>query len=530
MTTTQAKDQETPFTWKEPNSFWFMLIGIGVLLVLVYYENLSLMVQRWNTSPEYGYGYLIPLITVFLIWQKKNSLERIHYDGSWLGVFVVAVGIVLFYIGDVSTVYTISQYSLIIVLTGIALALTGRRGIREIWPPLLLLVFMVPLPAFLLANLSASLQLFSSQIGVALIRLFGIAVFLEGNVIDLGTYKLQVVEACSGLRYLFPLMSLAFITVYLSKQAFWKKAVVFLSSIPITVGMNSFRIGIIGVLVEYWGKSMAEGFLHFFEGWIIFVVCLAILFGEMWLLSRMGKNRRSFTDILSIDFPSPASKDARFQYRAIPKSLWGALIVLALAVPPVYVLDKRQEIVSARTEFSVFPMVVGGWNGKRQNLEQVYLDALKLDDYLLADFENDQNDYVNLYIAYYSSQTKGEAIHSPRSCIPGGGWQITQMSPYVLEGVTIDNVPLRVNRLIIEKGENRQLVYYWFQQRGRVITNEYVVKWYLLLDAITRNRTDGSLVRLTTVMKPGEDPSNGDRRLLSFAKSAVPKLQAYIPE
>ena len=107
--------------------------------------------------------------------------------------------------------------------------------------PLFFLVFMIPLPNFLLNNLSTKLQLISSELGVAVIRLFDISVYLEGNVIDLGVYKLQVVEACSGLNYLFPLMSLSFIMADLYKAPFWKRAIVFLSSIPITIIMNSFN-------------------------------------------------------------------------------------------------------------------------------------------------------------------------------------------------------------------------------------------------------------------------------------------------
>ena len=127
---------------------------------------------------------------------------------------------------------------------------------------------MIPLPEFVLANLSTRLQLLSSQLGVAFIRLFDISVFVEGNVIDLGGYKLQVAEACSGLRYLFPLMTLGFLMACFYKGARWKRVVLFLSSIPITVLMNSIRIGIIGVTVERWGIRMAEGFLHDFRaGW-----------------------------------------------------------------------------------------------------------------------------------------------------------------------------------------------------------------------------------------------------------------------
>ena len=117
--------------------------------------------------------------------------------------------------------------------------------------------------------------------------------------------------------------------------------------------------------------------------------------------------------------------------------------------------------------------------------------------------------HVNLYIAYYNSQRKGEAVHSPRSCLPGGGWQMRDFGQRELPAIVVGGQPLRVNRTLIELGDQRQLVYYWFQQRGRVITNEFAVKWYLFWDAITRHRTDGALVRSSTPLPRGK---RGGRR------------------
>jgi EpsI family protein len=134
-------------------------------------------------------------------------------------------------------------------------------------------------------------------------------------------------------------------------------------------------------------------------------------------------------------------------------------------------------------------------------------------------------------VAYYSSQRKGEAIHSPRSCLPGGGWRIKELSSRALSDVLLpDNRPLTVNRAVIQKGEYRQLVYYWFQQRGRNLTDEYVVKWYLFWDALNRNRSDGALVRLVVMVQPGQDLSEGDRQLTAFARAIVSPLGAYIPD
>ena len=153
---------------------------------------------------------------------------------------------------------------------------------------------------------------------------------------------------------------------------------------------------------------------------------------------------------------------------------------------------------------------------------------LKFNDYILADFANDVNDSVNLYVAYYESQRKGASIHSPKSCIPGGGWQIKEhdISDLILDG---DGV-LSVNRLLIQNGTNRQLVYYWFDQRGRNMTNEYIIKWYLFWDSLTKNRTDGALVRITTVVKPNDDLSKADELLKKFISDSSGIVEEYIPD
>jgi exosortase D (VPLPA-CTERM-specific) len=260
--------EKTPI-WKIPLWSW-SLIGLAIAaLIFASQDAMKEMLRFWETREEYSHGYLIPVIAAFLIWQKSDVLRYRAFSGSWLGLLVLMIGIALIYIGSLTTIAVIGQYGFLFSILGLGLSFAGWSGLRPILIPLLFLAFMIPLPGFFLNNLSAKLQLISSEIGVAVIRAFDISVYLEGNVIDLGNYKLQVVEACSGLNYLFPLMSLAFIAAYFFQAAFWKRAVIFFSSIPITVLMNSFRIGMIGVLVEFRGIEQAEGFLHDFEGWVI---------------------------------------------------------------------------------------------------------------------------------------------------------------------------------------------------------------------------------------------------------------------
>jgi exosortase D (VPLPA-CTERM-specific) len=513
----------------------FSPLGIGLLLLTIAALVLSTLdgwrslLRTWETIEAYSYGYLIPPISIFLLWQRKDLLERVEYRGSWLGLALLIFGFLISAAGKLTSTTTLIQYGFLISLLGVALTVTGSKAFRLVFVPLAFLAFMVPLPGFVFFGLSQKLQLISSELGVAVTRLFGVSVYLEGNVIDLGTYKLQVVEACSGLNYLFPLMALAFITAYFYKAPFWARAIVFLSSIPITILMNSFRIGVIGVLVEYWGPEQAEGFLHFFEGWVIFMACLAILVIEIWLITRLTGDKRPWAEVFGIEFPGATPASAIVRQRTIPNPFIVALLLVGSAAAVALLLTKHESIVPDRKSFSEFPLSIGELRGRSDRIESIYLDQLHLDDYLLVDFVARDQKVVNLYAAYYAAQEPDQAAHSPRTCLPAGGWEVKEFGQRSLPSVPGPEGDLRVNRSVIQKGEYRQLVYYWFQQRGRNITYEYAVKWYLFIDALQRNRSDGALVRLTTPVAPGEDLAAADSRLTNFAKTIMPLLPDYIP-
>jgi EpsI family protein len=223
----------------------------------------------------------------------------------------------------------------------------------------------------------------------------------------------------------------------------------------------------------------------------------------------------------------------------LPASLWAAGVTLGLFSAAALAMPAQSLMVPARDAFASFPLQLSDWNGQRQAMDKVYLDELKLDDYLLADYipgstvsaaaGTAAGAPVNLYIAWYDSQNAGEATHSPRACLPGGGWRIADLAQKSLDGLQVGAQPLRVNRALIEYGDQRQLVYYWFQQRGRVVTSEYMVKWYLLVDSLLRHRTDGALVRLIVPIGTGMSVGQADQELQGFAATLAPRLVRYVP-
>jgi exosortase D (VPLPA-CTERM-specific) len=512
--------------------YLLFLFAVGAALLL-FGSALVQLYSIWNEQPEYSYGILIPFLSGFLLWRNRADLRGIPFTGSWYGSVFIVVGLLLRLIGQLSTMPAVVHYALLLVLYGLVLALTGPAVFRRMLMPLFILVFMVPLPPVLSGQLSFHLQLLSSQLGVGIIRAAGVSVFLEGNVIDLGSYQLEVAEACSGLRYLFPLMTLAFVIAFTFRGPLWKRAVVFLSSIPITVLMNSLRIGVIGITVDRWGIQMAEGVLHEFEGWVVFMFSTALVVLIAVALSRFGASRNraeaSATAKLSGNNVAATAPRMATAFQTVPRSFIVATALVTVGVALEFSMPERPEITPARSQFAAFPTRLGDWSGTPERLDQIYLDALQLDDYLLMNYRGVDGLPMNFYVAYYQSQRSGMSVHSPRLCLPAGGWNVEKFEQHSVAGAD-GQASWPVNRVIIEHNGERDLVYYWFRERNRRLTNEYSVRWYLFWDSVKLNRTDGALVRLVMPIPKGTSEARIDAQLTRFAQLAEQQLSSYVPD
>ena len=213
----------------------------------------------------------------------------------------------------------------------------------------------------------------------------------------------------------------------------------------------------------------------------------------------------------------------------MPSPLIACLALIVATVALTSSMAARSEIKPERAFFSNFPRTIGDWQGTPGTLEAEALKTLDLTDYLLTDFVKPADAPVNFYVAYYESQRKGSSPHSPTVCMPGGGWQIIDMTRQTLTGGGARK-SFEVNRVVIRKGNSSQLVYYWFLERGREMADEYQVKWHLFRDALLENRTDGALVRLTTPMIAGEPVEKADQRMADFLAGALPLLPNYVPQ
>jgi EpsI family protein len=211
-----------------------------------------------------------------------------------------------------------------------------------------------------------------------------------------------------------------------------------------------------------------------------------------------------------------------------PPQLWVALILMGVTLALAHGVEFREK-VAVNKPFHLFPREVGQWAGKYQHLEQSIIDELDFSDYMILDYVNPEEQSVNFYTAYYETQNKGASIHSPETCLPGGGWTFEQFGKKEVQMGSLFR-SITVNRALMQLGGQRQIVYYWFPCRGRNLINAYQLKFYTFWDALIRQRTDGALVRVITPLYPNEKLFEAENRLEGFVHEIVPLLDEFLPK
>lgn len=200
-----------------------------------------------------------------------------------------------------------------------------------------------------------------------------------------------------------------------------------------------------------------------------------------------------------------------------------AILVLTALLTIVFSQSERTRL---NKSFDLFPLEIGEWKGVKDTLDQKVYNILGVEDYILGNYQNRQGNRINLYVGFYQSQKEGDLIHSPKNCMPGAGWNIikTDQEPLVFQK---GEIPSSVIRLLLQKGGEKQIVLYWFHSRGRIIGSEYMQKIWLVIDSMTKRRTDGAFVRLISPIIKSEETT--DKLLTEFAREIKPILDEYIP-
>jgi exosortase len=257
---------------------WFPPLIIGLLLVAVYFRIAGKLVFDWYDIPDYGHGFLVPLFSVYIMWDNRNVLRSTPIRQSWGGLPLVVLGLCTVILGVYGADLFLSRISFLVLLAGLIWTFLGRQMLRVLMFPLLTLLLAIPLPEIVFNKITFPLQLRSTQLASGILSMLGVPVLYEGNIIQLPVMKLEVAEACSGIRSLMSLFTLAIFYGYFLERGVKRRVILALASVPIAVAANAARIVGTGLCVQYWDPDKALGFFHEFSGWVIFVISLMLLY------------------------------------------------------------------------------------------------------------------------------------------------------------------------------------------------------------------------------------------------------------
>jgi exosortase len=265
-----------------------LLLG---LIVLLYAGVLKGLILQWWNDADYGHGFFVPLFSCYILWHKRKRWTKTEIRPSNFGLVVMIGAIGLLLLGSLGAELFVSRFSLLVLLAGMILFLAGWKMLRAVSFPLSYLILMIPFPVIIYNQITFPLQLLASRLATAGLELVQVPVLRDGNVLVLSNYSLEVVEACSGIRSLMALVALAIAYGYLVEPRRSVRYILALLMVPIAIVTNAIRIMGAGMLAHRYGPAAAQGFLHEFSGWVIFMSAVGLMLHSHWILRRLWKTQ-----------------------------------------------------------------------------------------------------------------------------------------------------------------------------------------------------------------------------------------------
>lgn len=275
-------------------SVWSSALQLAVLATLIFWlytPVLVRLVMQWGNDPTFSYGFLVPLFSAFLVWQDRARFAKMPFRPSWAGLPFIAFALSILILGQLGAELFLARFSLLPLLAGLIVLFLGWDFFRAVLFPCSFLVLMIPIPTILFNQITFPLQLIASRIASSALAFLGVPVLREGNILTLASMELEVAKACSGIRFLIALITLAIVYGFLAEKRLWARLLLALASVPIAVTANSIRIIGVGLLVQHRHPEMAEGFSHDSWGWFIFVLSLFMLYALHALIRGFGQRR-----------------------------------------------------------------------------------------------------------------------------------------------------------------------------------------------------------------------------------------------
>jgi len=488
---------------------WLYGIILTVGFLFLHMKVVLTLISVWWHSYTYSYGFLIPIISLYLIWTRRNSLYNIPAIPNYIGGFVIFIsGLTMLVMGEAGEIIAIQGISLVVTITGLVLFLLGKEFLRVLWLPIAYLLFMIPVWDVITDRFHTPFQNFSAWIGITTLQLMGIPAYRQDIYIELPYITLEVARVCSGVNNLIAVVALGIPLAHLAINRWTRKIVLVIFAVIIAILFNGLRIALIGVLTYFGIGEVLHGPYHILQAMSVSIAGFIVLFIGAWILSDRSKSVPSRSDLESIH---PAESLLFSKKKRQVKAIF-ILTTCILVSAGVYVNFIRPLPVPMKTDLVLFPYKVGSWTGTDGKSGIEVFKTLKVDHDIARTYRTEGGKEVSLYIGYYEIQYQGkELIHNESEILHQDAVDIhVKLSP--------DRV-IKLNRIEKGKGAPDNVILFWYELNGRIVTSRYWAKAYTVWDVLAKGRSNGAVILVSGESSHAEN----------FVKDLIPLLNDYLP-
>jgi EpsI family protein len=474
----------------------------------------------------YSFGVLIPVISIYLIWLKREDLNSIlKKPDKIVGFAVLAAGLAVLILGKFSSILVIQEFSLIVSIIGIVLILLGRHAFYMIWFPVLYLIFMIPFWNIILDPLHFPFQIISATLGVKLLNILGIPVFQTGQYLELPNMTLEVAELCSGVNYLISILAIGIPLCYLYLKSWTRRFALLSFAVLVAILSNSLRVAGVALFTFYGGITSAaniHGPFDIFRSLIISAVGILVLCLGVAFLKEEKGTKKGPTGNGPLRVNSLPGNDSDDNSGASPILPFIALVLIAFVG---YTIHTHAPVpVPLEKSFSGFPYNIEGWAGidTEPSYAQVNFKEMGVSDELSRSYADATGRKLHLYVGYFNYQDQEKELINNKldKLFKYSNKFHINLSKYDLNDVNI---------FYVGNGLDNKLILHWFDINGKKTINRVEAKGYVLKDSILYNKTNAAIIMVQSVIEKGEDKDSVLSECKEFIETISPLLSSHIP-
>lgn len=497
--------------------FWKVGILVAVF-IFAYFETILSFFRTWSGRDDYSHGFLIPFISLYFVWHKRDELRNIPIEPNIIGGWILTIiGGLMLLTGYIGSVIMVQQISILIVIPGIVLTLLGTNYLKALILPLTYLIFMIPpILDLVIDNIHWPFQLFSATMAAKLLEFMKVPVFLHAQYLELPNITIEVANVCSGVRYLLSIVAISIPLAFFTQRKTLLRLLFVASAIIIGILINPLRIALICIWTYYTGGDV-HGPSHIFQGFFVSQVGFVILFILAWVFSKIPSNKMKISqknkDIIKNSFTINTN---RFNKAWIT-------VIISFAILGGLIFFYAPKAVSLKAPLNNIPLIIGEWIGEDVNKSKNSFDIQRADYELRRIYRNSSEREIELYIGYFEFQKQDKKfIHYKLQSLYDNAEEMS--IPMESNGF------VQVNKTVAKEGFQNSLILYWYDLNGKIIANNYKAKFITAIDGLIHRRTNGAIIIVSGNLPHPDEIQKVLSEEVEFVQRILPVLKSHFPD